>query len=72
LNANGVPLAGCQDQILFATYAGPQGLFPELDQLNLNIPQQVKRVWSAIFLYTSTGSLEGLFSTSEDQHMGNG
>jgi uncharacterized protein (TIGR03437 family) len=37
----GVPLAGCQiqNQIPFATYAGPQGLLPGLDQLNLHLPQ---------------------------------
>jgi uncharacterized protein (TIGR03437 family) len=40
-NPNGVPLAGCQiqNQIPFATYAGPQGLLPGLDQLNLRLPQ---------------------------------
>jgi uncharacterized protein (TIGR03437 family) len=40
-NPNGVPLAGCQiqNQIPFATYAGPQGLLPGLDQLNLQLPQ---------------------------------
>jgi uncharacterized protein (TIGR03437 family) len=40
-NPNGVPLASCQvqNQIAFATYAGPQGLIPGLDQLNLRLPQ---------------------------------
>jgi len=40
-NPNGVPLAGCQiqKQIPIATYAGPQGLLPGLDQLNLRLPQ---------------------------------
>src|SRR5262245_6407155 len=40
-NPNGVPLAGCQiqNQIPFASYAGPQGLLPGLDQLNLQLPQ---------------------------------
>jgi uncharacterized protein (TIGR03437 family) len=40
-NPNGVPLAGCQiqNQMLVATYAGPQGLLPGLDQLNLRLPQ---------------------------------
>jgi hypothetical protein len=40
-NPNGVPLASCQvqNQIAFATYAGPQGLLPGLDQLNLGLPQ---------------------------------
>jgi uncharacterized protein (TIGR03437 family) len=39
-NPNGVPLAGCQigNQVLAATYAGPQGLLPGLDQLNLHLP----------------------------------
>ena len=38
---NGVPLAGCQiqKQIPIATYAGPQGLLPGLDQVNLRLPQ---------------------------------
>jgi uncharacterized protein (TIGR03437 family) len=40
-NPNGVPLAGCQiqKQIRIATYAGPQGMLPGLDQLNLRLPQ---------------------------------
>jgi uncharacterized protein (TIGR03437 family) len=40
-NPNGAPLAGCQiqNQIPSATYAGPQGLLPGLDQLNLRLPQ---------------------------------
>jgi uncharacterized protein (TIGR03437 family) len=40
-NPNGVPLAGCQiqNQTPVATYAGPQGLLPGLDQLNLRLPQ---------------------------------
>jgi uncharacterized protein (TIGR03437 family) len=40
-NPNGVPLASCQiqSQIAVATYAGPQGLLPGLDQLNLRLPQ---------------------------------
>jgi uncharacterized protein (TIGR03437 family) len=40
-NPSGVPLAGCQiqKQIPVATYAGPQGLLPGLDQLNLRLPQ---------------------------------
>jgi hypothetical protein len=41
VNPNGVPLAGCQiqNQIPLAAYAGPQGLLPGLDQLNLRLPQ---------------------------------
>jgi len=40
-NPNGIPLAGCQiqNQIPLVTYAGPQGLLPGLDQLNLRLPQ---------------------------------
>jgi uncharacterized protein (TIGR03437 family) len=39
-NANGVPIAGCQiqDRTPLATYAGPQGQIPGLDQLNLLLP----------------------------------
>jgi len=39
-NPNGVPRAGCQiqNQGRFATYAGPQGTLPGLDQLNLLLP----------------------------------
>jgi uncharacterized protein (TIGR03437 family) len=38
---NGVPLASCQiqSQIPVASYAGPQGLIPGIDQLNLRLPQ---------------------------------
>jgi uncharacterized protein (TIGR03437 family) len=40
-NPNGVPLAGCQiqKQVPIAIYAGPQGMLPGLDQLNLRLPQ---------------------------------
>jgi uncharacterized protein (TIGR03437 family) len=40
-NPNGIPLASCQvqNQMAFATYSGPQGLLPGLDQFNLVLPQ---------------------------------
>jgi uncharacterized protein (TIGR03437 family) len=64
-NPNGVPLAGCQiqNQIPVVTYAGPQGLLPGLDQLNLRLPQ-VSAAGETDVVCSFSSDIEALFEAA--------